>query len=621
LNFELLPLLFMAQTLKVAEERKRARGVAMWHIAFLFVAFIQSVSGLTSVATGYATTCALNEEAVGCWGWGYYGQNGIGSTEDLLEPPNTAIDLGEGFIPKEVVCGLSQCCAVSASNTSKCWGDNSYGQLGYSDADKFGDEAGEMGDALDVIDWGTDFQLVSLHCGDRFTCALSASGTIKCVGSNSSGQCGYGHSTNIFTPSNETIELGEGFLVASLDCGGAHSCAVSTAGEVKCWGFNGYGKLGVGDHDARGDDTGEMGDNLEAVDLGSNFAVSSIQCGSSSNCVLSEDNEIKCWGYNSFGTLGLGDTYHRGDDSDEMGDNLEAVDLGAFVPRYLFTTRVNNYVLSASGELKAWGRGRFGANGIGNEDYIGDETGDMGDNLETVDLGTDFSATGLATGRGYYYQCVLGRNNTLKCFGYNPLGQLGLGDTLNRGDSANEMGDYLDFVVLNFSRTTTAPTAEPTGEPTKEPTNEPTTTAPTTEPTGKPTKEPTNDPTTTAPTAPTAPTAEPTGATAQPSMSPTSAPVPSPSGYPSVASGSDASANRTTEDQLRMMTAWVVVLAVLVFCLLVFVLLLCFKMKSLGEDQQTHSETQLADVSTAKTANVVQQTPSEIPTAGATTSP
>merc|ERR1719295_2319177 len=206
-----------------------------------------------------------------------------------------------------------------------------------------------MGDALDVIDWGTDFQLVSLHCGDRFTCALSASGTIKCVGSNSSGQCGYGHSTNIFTPSNETIELGEGFLAASLECGGAHSCAVSTAGEVKCWGFNGYGQLGVGDHDARGDDTGEMGDNLEAVDLGSSFAVSRIQCGSSSNCVLSEDNEIKCWGYNSFGTLGLGDTYHRGDDSDEMGDNLE-----------------------------------------------------------TVDLGTDFSATGLATGRGYYYQCVLG---------------------------------------------------------------------------------------------------------------------------------------------------------------------------------------------------------------------
>ena len=38
---------------------------------------------------------------------------------------------------------------------------------------------------------------------------------------------------------------------------------------------------------------------------------------------------LKCWGYNFYGQLGLGDTNDRGDQGGEMGDSLPSVDLGS----------------------------------------------------------------------------------------------------------------------------------------------------------------------------------------------------------------------------------------------------------------------------------------------------
>ena len=51
-------------------------------------------------------------------------------------------------------------------------------------------------------------------------------------------------------------------------------------------------------------------------------------------CALLDDKSLKCWGGNYNGQLGLGDTNNRGDASGEMGDNLPVVDLGS---NYLHT--------------------------------------------------------------------------------------------------------------------------------------------------------------------------------------------------------------------------------------------------------------------------------------------
>ncbi|MBI4668472.1 MAG: hypothetical protein HY747_04695, partial [Elusimicrobia bacterium] len=117
--------------------------------------------------------------------------------------------------------------------------------------------------------------------------------------------------------------------VSTITAGGYHTCALLDDNTVKCWGGNQYGSLGLGDTSARGVGPNEMSDNLPVVSLGSGRTAKAIAIGLYQTCALLDDNTVKCWGYNWDGELGLGDTYTRGDDAGEVGDNLPAVSLGS----------------------------------------------------------------------------------------------------------------------------------------------------------------------------------------------------------------------------------------------------------------------------------------------------
>jgi alpha-tubulin suppressor-like RCC1 family protein len=158
-------------------------------------------------------------------------------------------------------------------------------------------------------------------------------------------------------------------------------------GSVKCWGENNYGQLGQGNTIQRGDGSGEMGDALAPVNLGTGKTATAISAGGDHTCALLNDNSVKCWGNNAGGQLGLGDTNARGDGPDEMGDKLPP-----------------------------------------------------------VNLGTGKTATAIAAGIGY--TCALLNDGSVKCWGNNAGGQLGQGDTDRRGDGPNEMGDKLPTVKL-----------------------------------------------------------------------------------------------------------------------------------------------------------------------------
>ncbi|MBI3976769.1 MAG: hypothetical protein HY331_01160 [Chloroflexi bacterium] len=95
--------------------------------------------------------------------------------------------------------------------------------------------------------------------------------------------------------------------------GYGHTCALLDTGQVKCWGYNGSGQLGLGDTSHRGDGAGEMGDSLPAASLGVGRTASAIAGGGERTCALLDTGQVKCWGLNNLGQLGLGDTNYRGD--------------------------------------------------------------------------------------------------------------------------------------------------------------------------------------------------------------------------------------------------------------------------------------------------------------------
>ena len=415
-----------------------------------------------AITGGDGHTCALlNNNTVKCWGRNYHGQLGYGDTNYRGNEPDEmgnnlpAVDLGTGRKAKAITAGIDHTCAILDNNTVKCWGINGDGELGYGDTSNRGDAAGEMGNNLPAVNLGTGRKAKAITGGDGHTCAVLDNKAVKCWGANDAGQLGLGDTNNRGDAAGEmsnnlpAVNLGTGRKAKAITAGDRHTCALLDNKAVKCWGINNSGRLGYGDTTTRGDEPGEMGDNLPAVDLGTGRTTKAVDAGSYQTCALLDNSSVKCWGKNESGQLGYGDTNNRGDESDEMGDNLPTVNLGVRV-RVINGGGAYTCAILEDGTVKCWGGNYAGQLGYGDTNNRGDAAGEMGDNLPAVDLGTGRTTKVLAV--GYAHACAILDNGSLKCWGQNQVGQLGLGDRNDRGDASGEMGDNLPAVDLGTGR-------------------------------------------------------------------------------------------------------------------------------------------------------------------------
>jgi alpha-tubulin suppressor-like RCC1 family protein len=185
------------------------------------------------------------------------------------------------------------------------------------------------------------------------------------------------------------IDLGTGRTAQTIVAGQYHTCALLDDSSLKCWGENDLGQLGQGDPDDRGDDPGEMGDNLKPIDLGTGRHVISVGASVFGNCALLDDGSVKCWGSNSEAQLGLGDFKNRGDEVNQMGDDLPAIDLGTGKRAVYLSadSGVSFCAILADGSLKCWGNNGWGQLGLGDYYTRGVSISDMGDALPVVDVG------------------------------------------------------------------------------------------------------------------------------------------------------------------------------------------------------------------------------------------
>ena len=135
-----------------------------------------------------------------------------------------------------------------------------------------------------------------------------------------------GNESNTLTISDFSVQTTTSSSTASTIAPGyEHTCTVLDNASVKCWGYNQYGQLGIDSTTTIGDSSGEMA-SLSVVNLGTGRTATAIAAGYFHTCAKLDNGDLKCWGYNSYGVLGIGSTTNIGDSSGEM-DSLDAIDL------------------------------------------------------------------------------------------------------------------------------------------------------------------------------------------------------------------------------------------------------------------------------------------------------
>ena len=245
-------------------------------------------AGMSALSPGGSHTCALTTGGgVVCWGNNYNGQIGDGTrVTRTTQTPVTG--LASGVVA--VAAGAYHSCALTTSGSVKCWGDNTYGQIG---------DGSTTRRLTPVAVSGLSSGVMAIAAGTYYTCALKTSGGVVCWGDNTSGQLGDGTTTQRSTP---TAVSGLPGGVTAIAAGDVHACAVTAGGVVKCWGSNSYGELGDGTTTRRQTPTPVTG-------LGA--GVASISAGTYHTCALTTGPAVLCWGLNSDGQLGDGTTTNR----------------------------------------------------------------------------------------------------------------------------------------------------------------------------------------------------------------------------------------------------------------------------------------------------------------------
>jgi alpha-tubulin suppressor-like RCC1 family protein len=73
-----------------------------------------------------------------------------------------------------------------------------------------------------------------------------------------------------------------------------HTCALTTKGKVKCWGYNGTGQLG----------DNSTTNSLKPVGVYNLDKSTKLTVGSEHSCVVTAKKAVKCWGSNTVGQIG-----------------------------------------------------------------------------------------------------------------------------------------------------------------------------------------------------------------------------------------------------------------------------------------------------------------------------
>ena len=286
------------------------------------------------VSSGQERACTVTtDDSIYCWGASGYGSLGVGYTppNPQLTPIPVAKPAGMTGEVTTVAQGWYSICAVSGGDLW-CWGRNNYGQLGINNTTSqiapvrvhnIGTHAGRP-----VTD-------VASHPYSESFCAV-ADGDAYCWGRNTYGQLGNNTTTTRLTPTAVTKQAGQlagktvtkvvnvtairiqdGQISQPDGSGGvctpgnrhcyvqSYSCALTTDGQMYCWGANRYGQMGQGAWTT----TNQLVP-IRVLGALNGKVVRDIAGSYRTACALTTEpdsgNRLYCWGGNQSGAGGLG---------------------------------------------------------------------------------------------------------------------------------------------------------------------------------------------------------------------------------------------------------------------------------------------------------------------------
>lgn len=234
--------------------------------------------------------------------------------------------------------------------------------------------------------------LTQVVVGGGHSCAISTAGTVYCWGRASAGQLGTGGTSH--TPRPIAVSLERPF--ASVTAGYDHTCGVLRDGRAYCWGWNAWGQLGRG--------VGLTGVRNPNPVAGEHVFVT-LAAGWYHTCGVTDDGTLLCWGYNGDGQLGTGDRVER-EVPTPVADSAVFTAVAAGAAHTCATTE--------AGTVRCWGRN--------SEGQLGDGSSERRLVPVTISGGRKFQA--LTAGRAH--TCGLTPGQAIYCWGANGNGQLGV---------------------------------------------------------------------------------------------------------------------------------------------------------------------------------------------------
>ena len=310
---------------------------------------VSGLQGVTAIAARGRQACAVLEGGtVRCWAWGDWGLRDFSRDTTPLGTPTVVEGLRD---VTELTMSREHTCARLLDDSVRCWGKNSFGQLGVPDRPTPGLETPVCvpGCETSAPTMSTtcgftcvDTQTNNAHCGacdNRCTdgkvcmagmCRVPLTCTVGQTNCTPTGcvdsQTDPRHCGNCMTacPVGQLCRAGvcSAATATRIAAGGGHTCVITDANEVKCWGNDTEGQ--------RGDGERQSGELCSGPELAAGTPVE-IAAGAAHTCVRMMGGTVHCWGSNSSGQLGNGSTMESSTPVRVMG-LANAAELAAGAP-------------------------------------------------------------------------------------------------------------------------------------------------------------------------------------------------------------------------------------------------------------------------------------------------